>query len=179
MVWHFEGTGLDITLGTTRSGTFRIRGNGVQTCRPPGGDHRVIELVKGLDGLFTINSSTAEPTDYDGAGFGLKEFYEEEPNQPATMIVYHGASSGSRAAIGASIIVPSDHMLSMVEIGKLLIGHPDLRYVTTIGFFGLAVENANTDTPTYKQFTSETLTEQRAYFSRDVTFNVLPKERHR
>jgi hypothetical protein len=178
MAWHFEGTGLDITMGTTRSGTVQVNANGIQLCRPSAGDMRVIKLVDAIAGLFTIDSSAAAPIDYDGAGFGLKEFYEQEPDQSAAMIVYYATDSGMPAAVGASIIVPSAHMTSVLEMAKTLIGRPDLRYVTTIDFFGLSVEDAHADIPTYSQFTASRLYERRAYFSRGATFNVMAKKQH-
>jgi len=179
MSWFFEGTGLNITMGTTRAGTLRISGDGTQDCRPSAGDFNVLGLAAGLEGLFTINSAEATPFEYDVAGHGLKDFVDAKPHEPAVMIVYHSAASGLKAAIGADIVVPAAHMASMFAMAKLLIGRPDLRYVLTLEFFGLPEEGFSTDAPTLKQFSAKALLDRRPYFGREVTFNVLPAHRNK
>lgn len=169
MVWFFRGTGLNLMIGTTRSGTPHINGiEGTQECQPPAGDLRVWELTRGVGAAWSIDSVESEEIVYPG----LKEHYTSLGGRAAGAIYYFAAGHGDPAMIGASIILPPESLHRVWELAKLLIGRRDLGYVLTMQFHGLRVEGADSPAPTFAEFTSKLSLDPRPYFSDEVTFKV-------
>ena len=99
------------------------------------------------------------------------------------MISYHGTHGGKRALIDVGVLLPSEHFQRVWELAKLLIGRRDLRYVLSVNFLGLRVEertsagaSPGTRLPTFAEFTLETPDHRCSYISDEVEFNVRPRD---
>jgi hypothetical protein len=177
MAWLFEGVGQSTGIRVTAAGTIHIFGSGTQRCSPASGDFDVIDLVRNIEGAWSINSSDAGEIDYDGAGMGLKNFHQESHSRISGMINFYHPRRGypvMPAMVAASIIVPASEMTTFFELAKLLLIEPKLRFQLALDFTGLRVEGAESPNPSYAEFSAGDLLSKRAYFSNEISFSVLP-----
>jgi hypothetical protein len=86
------------------------------------------------------------------------------------MTTYWG---GDDPAVITDVIASPAQMNSILELSKVLIGRGDLKYILTVDFFCLRLEGMDNDRPSFEEFTADSITERRAYFSDEVTFNVV------
>lgn len=173
MSWFFEGTGAQLGFSISPTGKLHASGSGTQHCRPQGGDPEIFQFVSRTGGHWSLHTTENDEADYDGAGRGLKTFFAANDGRAAGMIQYFDPYEKEAASIGASILMPVDPAARVFSLFKAILGKPNCRYVISLNFFGLSMEDVPTnDIPKVAEFTHIDFLKRRAYFSDTVTVSV-------
>lgn len=88
------------------------------------------------------------------------------------MIEFHPADGREKAWLGVSIMLPGATFEKALELFKFVLGRSDVGYQIVLGFIGLRVPEAQTDTPTVDEFFHSDCLKRKAYFTDEVTLRV-------
>jgi hypothetical protein len=173
MAWFFEGTGTQLGLSISATGNLNVYGTCSQGCQPVGGDLDIFHYVDGIEGSWSLHSSHAAEREYDGAGSGLKDFFEQNQGRAAGLISYYGQDKQDPATVGASILMSRPMFEDTVSLFKLAMGNPKIKYVITLDFYGMSAAASTSEIPSLAEFVNPDLKLRRADISNEVTVSVL------
>jgi hypothetical protein len=171
MSWIFEGSAADISLALSETGHWTVYGTATQDCRPASHNWDIVRHVRGLLGLWSIHSIEDSEHHYDGAGLGLKKFFEGNRGKSAALIHYFHPTKTEKAAIGLSIVMPPELAAQVVVTFRAVIGNPAIRYIFCPEFFGISDKAAPSSIPSISEFLHSDILERRGYLSSEITIS--------
>jgi hypothetical protein len=171
VAWLFYGDCSNLVLRITGSGMSSMDAIGEQDCRPSAGDFGVIELVKGLEGIWAIHAEEIYTGTFEPGPMSLRQPFARNRGRSCAEIHYFGDSDGKRAVVNATVLMLPAVMERTINLAKTLYAQPNVRYRLSLSFEGFAKSKRNDIQPSFDEFAQGHW--GKPYLSEDVTFSIM------
>jgi hypothetical protein len=171
VAWLFYGAGANLILRITGSGMYSMEAIGDQDCRPSAGDFGVLDLVRGVQGIWSIHGEEVHTGNFEPGRMSLRQLFAKNRGRSCAEIHYFGPAEGSAAVVHAVVLMLPAVMERTINLAKAILDKPERAYRLSLAFSGLVKSEEFDNQPSFEDFAKGAW--GHPYLSDDVTFSIM------